>query len=443
MAHIRGHLTGILLRFPADHSYRVHLTPSISSTGPRIGQISLSEGAYAWTKVGIGIEGPVHADYAVSPVSGTAPLDVTFTDLSTGFPERYNLSFGDGIWSNTSSLSSVVHTYPSTGVYSPVLYVNNSINSDSGTNTTYPDITVSSDPIAIIGAGGTVFIGESGLDITAAVPVNSSIAWWPPMSDINITAPTKIIASPNRSSFFVSPTNFVGYTGDWYVYTGLPPPASLAFIVKDPQLDLGIEDVSKGTDITNGTLQRGDELGFLINSNLFNGAPGTPLSIIVRSPSGTNYSALVNKVGTTTTLSSILVSSQPFNTGALWDTSNGLYPVGAYTVHAECNVNGMKDNYKNGGVDYVGKTVSQAYTITLVSPVTTSSVDYGGGSGDSSAAPASAAAPPVAAPPVAAAGTTGTLPHHRQYHWPQHSRLPIRVSQLRWHPRVIRWDSRV
>ncbi|MEN6443670.1 MAG: DUF3821 domain-containing protein [Methanoregula sp.] len=263
-----------------------------------------------------------------------------------------------------------------------------------------PLTNLSTDPSAVISAGGTVFIGESGLDITAAVPAGSSIAWWPPAVDINVTSPTITILPPDRSNFYVDPTDFVVYTGNWYVYTGVLPPGSLAFIVKDPQLDLGIEDVTRGTDITNGAILHGDELGFLINSNLFTGAPGTPISIHVLAPGGSTYSSLTNKVGTTTSLGSVLVSSQPYHTGAIWNTANGLYPDGVYIVHAECNLNGMKDNYKNAGADYVGKTVSPAYTVTLKS--SSSSTNGDGGSGDSSspAAPAGAAPPAVQPPEV-------------------------------------------
>jgi PGF-CTERM protein len=56
-----------------------------------------------------------------------------------------------------------------------------------------------------------------------------------------------------------------------------------------------------------------------------------------------------------------------WNTGALNGFNQYAYPVGTYTVSAESTLNKMKDNYKQGGADYTGKTVSQAYTITLVS----------------------------------------------------------------------------
>jgi PGF-CTERM protein len=50
------------------------------------------------------------------------------------------------------------------------------------------------------------------------------------------------------------------------------------------------------------------------------------------------------------------------------DTNNQYaYPVGTYSVWAEANVNGMKDNYKNAGADYTGKTVSPTGTVTFVS----------------------------------------------------------------------------
>jgi PGF-CTERM protein len=56
-----------------------------------------------------------------------------------------------------------------------------------------------------------------------------------------------------------------------------------------------------------------------------------------------------------------------WHTGALDDYNQYAYPVGTYTVCAESKLNKMKDNYKQGGADYTGKTVSQCYTITLVS----------------------------------------------------------------------------
>jgi PGF-CTERM protein len=56
-----------------------------------------------------------------------------------------------------------------------------------------------------------------------------------------------------------------------------------------------------------------------------------------------------------------------WNTGSLDIIGQRIYPAGVYTVTAEFNLNGMKDNYKNAGADYTGKTISEARTITLTS----------------------------------------------------------------------------
>jgi trimeric autotransporter adhesin len=70
------------------------------------------------------------------------------------------------------------------------------------------------------------------------------------------------------------------------------------------------------------------------------------------------------------------VTTQPYYFGSAtnyWvtdavDTNNQYaYPVGTYQVWAESKLNGMKDNYKNAGADYTGKTVSPTGTVTFVS----------------------------------------------------------------------------
>jgi PGF-CTERM protein len=57
-----------------------------------------------------------------------------------------------------------------------------------------------------------------------------------------------------------------------------------------------------------------------------------------------------------------------------WDTAaidaglgTPLYPAGTYTVWTETSLGKLRDNYKLGGADYTGKTVSASGTVTLVS----------------------------------------------------------------------------
>ena len=79
---------------------------------------------------------------------------------------------------------------------------------------------------------------------------------------------------------------------------------------------------------------------------------------------------------TATPLTKNFVNVQPYYFGSatnFWVTdavdfnNQYAYPVGTYTISAESKLNKMKDNYKNAGADYTGKTVSAAGTITLVS----------------------------------------------------------------------------
>ncbi len=54
------------------------------------------------------------ADFALAPASGTAPLSVVFTDLSTGAPTSWLWSFGDG---SSSGEQHPTHRYSAPGVY--------------------------------------------------------------------------------------------------------------------------------------------------------------------------------------------------------------------------------------------------------------------------------------------------------------------------------------
>ncbi len=63
------------------------------------------------------ISGP-KADFYAEPASGSAPLTVSFHDISTGNPERWLWQFGDGA---TSTEQNPVHTYVYNGVYTVTL----------------------------------------------------------------------------------------------------------------------------------------------------------------------------------------------------------------------------------------------------------------------------------------------------------------------------------
>ena len=73
---------------------------------------------------------PPAASFTATPVNGAAPLNVSFTDTSTGSPTNWAWNFGDG---NTSTLENPSHVYTNTGSYTVQLIASNA--GGSGTNT--------------------------------------------------------------------------------------------------------------------------------------------------------------------------------------------------------------------------------------------------------------------------------------------------------------------
>lgn len=71
---------------------------------------------------------PPVASFSRTPSSGTAPLNVQFTNQSTGNPTSWNWNFGDG---QTSTAQNPNHTYATAGNYNVTLLVQNSAGSNS------------------------------------------------------------------------------------------------------------------------------------------------------------------------------------------------------------------------------------------------------------------------------------------------------------------------
>ncbi len=105
------------------------------------------------------------AAFSGTPRSGTAPLTVTFTDLSTGTaPLTYAWDFqNDG--SVDSTHRNPVYQYTSAGTYAVRLTVTNAVGSDSETKAGY--ITVSAAPVAPVAAfSGTPRSGTAPVTVT-------------------------------------------------------------------------------------------------------------------------------------------------------------------------------------------------------------------------------------------------------------------------------------
>ena len=78
------------------------------------------------------------AEFSASPTSGKAPLNVVFTDKSTGTPTAWKWNFGDG---TTSTARNPTHKYSKTGKYTVTMTATNEAGSNTITKSNYITVT--------------------------------------------------------------------------------------------------------------------------------------------------------------------------------------------------------------------------------------------------------------------------------------------------------------
>lgn len=199
----------------------------------------------------------------------------------------------------------------------------------------------------IIAPGGTVFLGEEGLDISAAkVYDGSRIGWWAPGSSRS-NEPTEIISITSPNSYYISPSLFSGKEGLWYLW----PEGNPVFQVKKPQISLRIHDETADFDATGKWVPRGDAISFKISSNVYEansrGGSGGQADIVLTSPEGAKYSSVSGPSGSFS-LSGIPLTSSLTSTGPVWSTGGAA--VGTWTIQAELSMNRIKDNIQEIGI---------------------------------------------------------------------------------------------
>lgn len=123
-----------------------------------------------WAVVGAAVSVPV-ADFTGTPLSGTAPLSVTFADASTNIPTSWAWTFGDG---GTSTSQNPTHSYTTPGTYTVVLVATNSAGSNTKTRTGY--VSVGGAPVADF--TGTPLTGVSPLAVAFTdTSTNTPTSW--------------------------------------------------------------------------------------------------------------------------------------------------------------------------------------------------------------------------------------------------------------------------
>jgi PKD repeat protein len=121
------------------------------------------------------IPAPV-ANFSAIPTSGTSPLTVRFTDVSTNNPTAWNWNFGDSSTVN-ATVQNPIHTYANAGNYTISLNATNAGGSNTKTVTNYINVT----PAPIIPLANftaTPTSGTSPLTVTFTdSSTNSPTSW--------------------------------------------------------------------------------------------------------------------------------------------------------------------------------------------------------------------------------------------------------------------------
>ena len=119
-----------------------------------------------------GLVGVPTAEFSGTPTSGTVPLAVSFTDLSTGSVTGWAWDFGDGA---TSSAQNPSHTYTAAGTYTVALTATGSGGSNTNTKVGFIPVT---EPAPVAGFSGTPTSGTAPLTVSFSDQSTGAVTSW-------------------------------------------------------------------------------------------------------------------------------------------------------------------------------------------------------------------------------------------------------------------------
>lgn len=240
-----------------------------------------------------------------------------------------------------------------------------------------------------IAQGGEVFIGEEGLDISNCIGNATQLAWFGSGTSPSANAPDYILTIGDPVNFYVSPAIFADRAGLWYQWQGSSPAGPPAINILDPYIEIAIIAQSTLNIASFASVPQGEFVNFWVSTNMwtvtnrpgYNASVNSPFTYKVKSPDGAIYTALFQNATTAIPLTRISISSADatwvplwppidtgWNTGVTDPSGTRVYKTGVYEATLECNLNGMKDNYKDpDGADYVGKTISYPHPVSVIS----------------------------------------------------------------------------
>ena len=210
------------------------------------------------------------ADFSASPVTGTAPLTVAFTDNSTGVPTSWEWNFGDNTaLDNTQNPS---HTYATAGTYDVTLSADGPGGQDNVTKVGYITVTPPAPPATVAQFSATPLSGDAPLDVQFTDLSTGAPDTWSWDFGDNTTStlqdPLHIYAAGTYTVTLTAdgPGGPDNVTKVGYITVGTPVPAPVAGFSADnttgtAPLTVGFTDNSTGS-ITDYSWDFGDGSAF-------------------------------------------------------------------------------------------------------------------------------------------------------------------------------------
>ena len=154
--------------YSAAGSYTIKLTVTNAA-----GNTTVTK--YNYIKVtGTSSQTPVAA-FSASPTSGNAPMNVVFTDSSTGSPTAWNWNFGDG---TSSTEQNPKHTYSTAGTYTVTLTVTNAEGSNTSTKSSYITVTGTSTQMPVASFSASPTSGNAPMNVVFTDSSTGSPTAW-------------------------------------------------------------------------------------------------------------------------------------------------------------------------------------------------------------------------------------------------------------------------
>ncbi len=184
------------LQNPVQNPVHVYTSP-----GEYFVELQATAGATTYRVIKrIVVEGPPIAAFDADVLTGSAPLDVTFIDRSTGSPAptKWRWEFGDG---SKSSLRHPLHTYTKLGTFTVKLTVTNADSSVSTTKT----VVIQTGPQTAFTASPTSGLAPLTVALTsttpATIPAITGYSW-------NFGDGTPAVTGPSASHVYVTPGTY-------------------------------------------------------------------------------------------------------------------------------------------------------------------------------------------------------------------------------------------